>query len=167
MKSEPEKSIQTSEPAQSTWTVQRIIFVSSAVLGGIIILIFVIGLIFAFSTSLEITVARTQYIRDILMIALTLEGILIVGALAVLVVQTGRIINMLKKEIRPVIANAQQTVTTTKVTAEFVGQNVTEPIVKTSAFIAGVRVLIRDVAGIRRAIRQSSKDEQEARQPKD
>lgn len=159
MTNEPAKPIQTSELSQDKWTVQRITFMSAAVLGSIILAIFVIGLIFSFSNALEITAARTEYLHNILLITLTLEGILVIGALSVLIIQISRIVNMLKKEIRPVIASVQQTANTTKVTAEFVGQNLTEPIVRTGAFMAGVRVLIRDVAGIRRAIRQSTLDE--------
>jgi hypothetical protein len=161
MVSDSAKSMQASELSKPKWTVQRIILMSSGALGGIIVLIFVIGLIFTFSDSLEVTAARTRYIRDILLITLTLEGLLITGALAVLIVQISRIVSMLKKEIRPVIASAQQTVNTTKVTAEFVGESLTEPIVRTGTFMTGVRILIRDVGGIRRAIRHTTQDKQQ------
>ncbi len=141
--------------AKSKWTIQRIVFLSSGVLGAIIVIIFVIGLLLAFTGELEITALRIQYIRNLFMVVIGLEGMLIIGAIAVLIVQITRLVNMVKRDVQPVLTTAQDTVNTAKGTAEFVGDNAVRPIIRTSAFMSGLGVVFRDVGGIRRAIRRT------------
>ena len=140
---------------KSKWTIQRIVFLSAGALGAVIAIIFGLGLLLAFSSELEVTALRIEYIRNIFMVVLGLEGILIIGSIAVLIVQITRLVNMLKRDIKPVLTTAQETVNTAKGTVEFVGDNTVRPIIRTSAFLSGVGVVIRDVGGIRRAIRRT------------
>ena len=161
------ENVQSIPPAASTevktgskWTAQRIVFLSAGVLGAIIALIFGIGLLLAFSGELEITALRIQYIRNIFMIVLSFEGILIIGAIAVLIVQITRLVNMLKRDVKPVLTTAQETVNTAKGTVEFVGDNTVRPIIRASAFMSGLGVVIRDMGGIRRAIRRTKQNGQ-------
>ena len=148
---------------KSKWTIQRIVFLSAGILGAVIAIIFGVGILLAFSGELEITALRIQYIRNIFMVVIGLEGILIIGSIAVLVVQITRLINMLKRDVKPVLITAQETVNTAKGTVEFVGDNTVRPIIRTSAFLSGVGVVIRDAGGIRRAIRRTK--EQNGRKP--
>ncbi len=141
----------------SKWTMQRIIMVAAAALGGVIVLLFVIGLLFALFSDVQATAPRVQIIRDVFIIIMSLEFILIIGALAILILQVARIVNLLQSEVKPVLENAKETVNTAKGTVEFVGNNVSEPVVKTSAFLAGAGVFIREAGGIRRAIRRNGK----------
>jgi hypothetical protein len=146
-------------PAQkaSQWTLQRIIVITAAGLGGVIVLLFVIGLLFALFSDVQATAPRIQIIRDVFIIIMSLEFILIIGALAILILQVARIVNLLQSEVKPVLDNAKETVNSAKGTVEFVGNNVSEPVVKTSAFLAGAGVFIREAGGIRRAIRRNGK----------
>ena len=148
---------------KSKWTIQRIVFLSAGILGAVIAIIFVVGILLAFSGELEITALRIQYIRNIFMVVIGLEGILIIGSIAVLIVQITRLINMLKRDVKPVLTTAQETVNTAKGTVEFVGDNTVRPIIRTSAFLSGVGVVLRDVGGIRRAIRKTK--DQNGRKP--
>lgn len=147
---------------KSKWTTQRIVFVSAGVLGTIIVVIFGVGLLLAFSGELEVTALRIQYIRNIFMVVLGLEGILIIGSIAVLTVQITRLVNMVKRDVKPVLTRAQETVNTAKGTVEFVGDNIVRPVIRTSAFLSGLRVVIRDMGGIRRAIRRSKQNGQQS-----
>lgn len=146
-------------PAKTTskWTLQRIIIIAAAGLGGVIVLLFVIGLLFALFSDVEATAPRIQIIRDVFIIIMSLEFILIIAALAILILQIARIVNLLQSEVKPVIDNAKETVNTAKGTVEFVGSNVSEPVVKTSAFLAGAGVFVREAGGLRRAIRRNGK----------
>jgi uncharacterized protein YoxC len=87
-------------------------------------------------------------------IILALQGIVIVVALAVLILQVARLINLLQNEVIPILENTKDTLNTAKGTVEFVSSNVTEPLLRASAFTAGLRVLFSEVGGIRRAIRR-------------
>jgi hypothetical protein len=140
---------------KSKWTIQRIVFLSSGILGAVIVIIFVVGLLLAFSGELEITALRVEYIRNLFMIVIGLEGILIIGSIAVLIIQIARLVNMLKRDVQPVLTTAQETVNTAKGTVEFVADNSVRPIIRASAFASGVGVVLRDVGGIRRAIRRT------------
>jgi len=144
----------TPSTAASKWTIKRITMIASGVLIGAILLIFVIGILLALLTDANQTAPRIQIIRDIVIIILALQGIVIVVALAVLILQVARLINLLQNEVIPILENTKDTLNAAKGTVEFVSDNVTEPLVRASAFTAGLRVLITEMGGIRRAIRR-------------
>ncbi len=152
---EPEKT--------SRWTLRRILYIVVGVVIGLILLIFVIGLVLALFTDAEQTAARVQIIRDIFLIILALQGILIVIALAVLILQIARLVNLLQNEIMPILRNTQDTVNTAKGTVEFVGKNVAEPVLAFNGFMAGLGVLFRELFGIRRALKREDTDGRDAK----
>jgi heme/copper-type cytochrome/quinol oxidase subunit 2 len=145
--------------AQSHWSIQRVAILSAGVLGGIIVLIFLIGLVLALLDNVDATAARIEILKNTMIIIMILEALLIVAALAILIVQVGRLINLLQNKAKPVLENTQEAVNSAKGTIEFVGENVTEPIIQVGSFMAGARVFIREVGGIRRAIRKDGKGE--------
>lgn len=149
-------------PTESTskWTIQRVAVLGASVLGGILVVIFLIGLALALFADAQPTAARMQVIRDIFIILIGLELILIVASLAVLIVQIARLITLLKSETKPILENAQEATRSAKNTVDFVSTNVTQPIVRVSSFMAGARVMLRDVGGIRRAIRRTTTKEE-------
>jgi len=154
-----DNTTQTAEKEQSRWSIQRIAALSAGVLGGIIVVTFLIGLAFALFSDFEATAARFEIIKNTIFIIMILEGLLIVAAIAILILQIGRLVNLLQNKTKPVLENAQDAVNSAKGTVEFVGENVTEPIVRAGSFMAGARVMIREVGGIRRAIRKNGKEE--------
>lgn len=95
-------------------------------------------------------------IRDIAIIIVALE-ILILNALLILLIwQVWRLVKMIQTEVKPIIQDTQETVGTVRGTAEFVSVNVVEPVVKTSSKLAGWRrtasVLREEVQGTIRAV---------------
>src|SRR5688500_456906 len=115
-----EQAAATPAKKASQWTLQRIIVIAAAGLGGVIVLLFVIGLLFALFSDVQATAPRIQIIRDVFIIIMSLEFILIIGALAVLILQVARIVNLLQSEVKPVLENAKETVNSAKGTVEFV-----------------------------------------------
>lgn len=157
-------SPETTPPEQpKSWSIQRVAVLGAGVLGGIIVLIFLIGVALAVFTDAPVTAARIEIIRDIFVILLLLEGLLIVVALAIMVVQIGRLINLLQSKSKPILDDAQETVSSARGTVEFVGKHVTEPLIQAGSFIAGARTFIREVMGIRRAIRPAEEHEAPAK----
>jgi hypothetical protein len=140
------------------WTISFIVKVVSAVLIGIILLIFVAGLLLAIVGDAEQMAPRIQIIRDIFLIIFTLLGGFIIMALAILILQVAQLINVLKNEVLPILHDTQDTINTARGTVEFVGSNVTEPIVRAGGFFAGSSVLLREVFGIRRAIQRKDRE---------
>lgn len=153
---------QTTIEAQSRWSIQRIAVLSASVLGGIVVLFFLIGLALALFSDVDATAARLEIIKNTFIIVMTLEGLLIVAALAILIVQVGRLIVLLQSKAKPVLENTQEAVNSAKGTVEFVGETISEPLIQVGSFIAGARVLISELGGIRRAIRKDEKAEDNA-----
>lgn len=149
MQETPDTSISESIPK---WSVQKVVLVVASSLGGTIVLIFVIGLLLILSSPLEATALRLTYLRNIVFIILALEGVTIVGSLALLVIQITRLINLLSREVRPMLASTRSVVDSAKGTVEFVGDTVAQPVVQAGGILSGARVVMRDIGGIRRAI---------------
>lgn len=141
---------------KSGWTIKRIAMITSGVLIGLILLVFLAGVLLALLTDVDQTAPRVQVIRDIFIIILAFQGILIVAALAVLILQVARLINLLQNEVMPILENTKETVNTAKGTVEFVGSNLAGPVIRLNGFMSAVLVILRDVFGIRRAIKRSN-----------
>ncbi|TVR19094.1 MAG: hypothetical protein EA396_13945 [Anaerolineaceae bacterium] len=128
-------------------------------LAASIFVVLIIGFLLSLTSPAEATVTRIGIIRDIFIILIALEFLLIILALTVLILQIARLIAMLRDEIKPIIGDTRDTVDTAKGTAKFVGQNVTRPVIGLSAFMAGVLAFTRELGGIRRAIRKEPRDD--------
>jgi hypothetical protein len=129
-----------------------IAMIAAAVLIGIIVLVVVVALLLA-QGDVDRIAPIIQIFRDVFIIFLALQGVMIILALTVLIAQLARLINLLQNEVKPILQNTQDTVKTASGTVRFVSQNLTGPIVKIGGFMAGVSVLMREVGGLRRALR--------------
>jgi hypothetical protein len=82
-------------------------------------------------------------VRDIAIIIIALETIVINVLLAVLIWQIWRLVKMFQTEVKPIIKDTQETVGTVRGTATFVSDNVVDPVVKASGKIAGLRRMLQ------------------------
>jgi hypothetical protein len=137
----------------SGWTAGRIVKWTAGALFGLTALIFITGLLLALLSDVGATAPRIQIIRDIILIVLSLEFILIILALAILILQVARLINLLQNEIKPILENTQETLNSARGSVQFVTTSLTTPLIRAGSFVAGTRVLLRELGGIRRAIR--------------
>ncbi len=80
----------------------------------------------------------TDRIRDVFIIVVALESLVIGVALVVLVLQLASLINLLQNEIRPILHATTETVNNLRGTAEFLGENVVEPVIKLNGYLAGL-----------------------------
>jgi len=80
----------------------------------------------------------TDRIRDVFIIIVALESLVIGVALIVLVVQLASLINLLQNEVRPILKATSDTVNNLRGTAEFLGENVVEPVVRLNGYLAGL-----------------------------
>jgi len=78
-------------------------------------------------------------IRDVAIIIVALEILILNALLIVLVWQVWRLVKMIQTEVKPIIQDTQETVGTVRGTADFVSANVVDPVVKTSSKLAGWR----------------------------
>jgi hypothetical protein len=129
--------------------ITRWIIIGVGILAGLVIIAFIIAVIGGISGS-EGVAAAFRIMRDFFIIVLALQGILICVALVVLILQVSALINVLRNEIKPIVDETRETMTTIRGTTQFISQNVTEPVIRVSAAVAGARALFSELAGIRR-----------------
>ncbi len=91
----------------------------------------------------------TERIRDIFIIVLALESLVIGAALIILLIQLAILINLLQNEVRPILEATQETVNNLRGTAQFLGENVVEPVIKLNSYLAGLQRMIQ-LLGIKR-----------------
>ncbi len=145
--------------SSSGFNIRRTVMIASAALIGLIVLLLVaaIGITIASGGDFAGTV-RT--IRDLVIIFMALEGILVILSVSVLTLQVARLINLLQNEVKPILENTQETVKTAQTTVEFMSDNLTDPVIRASGFLAGLRVLLSNLFGIRRALRPDQERDQ-------
>jgi len=80
----------------------------------------------------------TQTIRDLFIIVLALESVVIGALLVVLIYQLISLTRLLRDDVKPLVESTQATLNTVKGTASFVSQRVTQPAVAAAGYVAGV-----------------------------
>lgn len=117
-----------------------------AVVAGAIILLALLGVAIYFLLQ---PATPTDKIRDIFIIVVALESLVIGVALIVLVVQLASLINLLQNEVKPILKATTDTVNNLRGTAEFLGENVVEPVIKLNGYLAGLYRML-ELMGIRK-----------------
>ena len=138
----PETTPEASPSAQDQKT-RRIMI---GVIAGIVVLL--ILLVVAIYFLLQ-PATPTDKIRDVFIIVVALESLVIGVAVIVLIVQLASLINLLQNEVRPILAATNETVNNLRGTAEFLGENVVEPVIKLNGYLAGMNRVI-ELMGIKK-----------------
>jgi len=118
---------------------------TGVIVGVVVLLIFLVVAIY----FLLQPAAPTDKIRDIFIIVVALESLVIGVALIVLVIQLASLINLLQNEVRPILKATNETVNNLRGTAEFLGENMVEPVIKLNGYMAGLNRML-ELMGIRR-----------------
>lgn len=111
----------------------------------IVLLVALLGVAIYFLLQPE---TPTDKIRDVFIIVVALETLVIGVALIVLVVQIASLINLLQNEVRPILHATSETVNTLRGTAEFLGENMVEPVIKLNGYLAGLKRML-ELLGIK------------------
>jgi hypothetical protein len=117
----------------------------TGIIAGIVVLLLLLGVAIFFLLQ---PTAPTDKIRDIFIIVMALESLVIGVAMIVLIVQLASLINLIQNEVRPILNATNETVNTLRGTAEFLGENVVEPVIKLNGYLAGLRRML-ELMGIK------------------
>ena len=82
---------------------------------------------------------QTETIRDIVIVFMAGEALIIGLALVLLIVQLARLTALLQNEIRPILTSTQETLDTVRGTTAFLGNNLVDPVIKANSSLAAVR----------------------------
>jgi hypothetical protein len=81
-------------------------------------------------------------IRDVFIIFMALEFIVIGAALVVLMFQLAVLTNMLQHEIKPILDSTNETLNTVRGTTVFLSDNLVEPVVKLNSYLAAITQVV-------------------------
>jgi hypothetical protein len=87
--------------------------------------------------------------RDLAIIIVAFETIIVNILLAILIIQVIRLMRMLRDEVLPILNSTQETVGTVRGTATFVSDYLVQPVVKVASFTAGARKVVTTALNIR------------------
>ncbi len=129
---------ESATPPTSTDSSRRIIIVASIV-GVLVIAVLIIAIIFLFKAPLE----TTAHIRDIFIIFMALESLLLGLVLITLIIQVARLTNLLQNEIKPILQSTNETVSTLRGTTAFLSDNLVQPVIKLNEYLAAIQQLVQ------------------------
>ena len=109
-------------------------------IGLIIVAVIIVALIITAAVLLiQSSNETTGRIRDVFIIFMALESLVIGAALVVLIVQLATLINLLQNEIKPIVESTNETVNTLRGTVTFLSNNLSEPVIRLNAYMAGFK----------------------------
>jgi hypothetical protein len=137
---QPEEDTTTKEAESRSKRIVTIIIV------GVVVILALLGVAIFFLLQ---PTTPTDRIRDVFIIVVALESLVIGVALIILIIQLASLINLLQNEVRPILTATSETVNNLRGTAEFLGENVVEPVIKLNGYLAGMTRVI-ELMGIKK-----------------
>jgi hypothetical protein len=133
--SQPGVSSATIAPAQpEPTTTNRKLLITLIIGAAVVVIVLVLIIVFLYNHP-----GTTAWLRDMFIIALAVVSFVIGLLMLVLVFQLQSLIALLRNEIKPMLTNANQTVSTVRGTAVFVSDNLVKPTIGVASFFAGLR----------------------------
>jgi hypothetical protein len=106
---------------------------------AVVILAVIIG---AFVLLVSADPTTTGQIRDVFIIFMALESLVIGAALIILIVQLAILTNLIQNEIKPILDSTNETVNTMKGTVTFLADNLVQPVIRMNSYVAGAKKLV-------------------------
>lgn len=131
----PEQSSEKRQKTAVIWISVTAVLFLAAIISGIVLL--------------SRPGADTAKVRDIFIIVLALESLLIGAALIILVIQLAVLTNIVQNEVKPILASTRETAGTLKGASQFISKHAVAPIVSVGSFFAGFRRLGEIIGFIR------------------
>lgn len=108
------------------------------IIAVVVIALLIGSLIFLLTAPPQVT----AQIRDVFIITMAFESLLLGLVLTLLLIQLARITNLLQNELKPILLSLNETINTLKGTGEFLSENLTEPVIKLNSYLAGLGELL-------------------------
>jgi len=100
-------------------------------------------------------------VRDVAIVVLALESVVIGLLLALTLVQIRRLVRLLREEIAPLLNSAGETLDTVSGTATLVSQTVVTPLIKATSYSTGTLHALRTLFSIGRKVGRRASDDQD------
>jgi hypothetical protein len=130
------KELSPEEEAESRATLRKQRWMMAGIIAAVILV--VAGIVVAVIALMKNPAIATN-VRDIFIIFMAFESLIIGAALVVLVIQIASLINLMQNEVKPILQSTSDTVNTLRGTTEFLSENLVEPVIKLNSYLAGLR----------------------------
>ena len=108
------------------------------IIGAVIVLgLLITGLVLLLQPGTD-----TARVRDIFIIFMALEFLLIGIVMIILIIQLARLTLLLQNEIKPILDSTSETADTLKGTTQFLSEHLVEPVLKMNQYLAGLSRLV-------------------------
>jgi hypothetical protein len=131
----PEEEAGEAAALQSAQRKQR--WIIAGIIAAVVILL--AGIVVAVYFLANGPAGVTAKVRDIFIIFMALESLLIGAALVILMIQLASLINLLQNEVKPILKSTSETVNTLRGTTAFLSENMVEPVIKLNSYMAGMK----------------------------
>jgi tellurite resistance protein TehA-like permease len=118
---------------------QELIPTVYAVIGVVVLLILGIGIIVGVIYLAQNYAAELEALRDVFIIALALESCVFGIVLMLMLLMLIRLVNTLEFEIKPILEQTNETVSTVRGTSTFVSTKVITPVIRVTSVFSGIR----------------------------
>jgi len=106
------------------------------ILAIVLLMALVAGGVFLLARAPDGTTAK---VRDIFIIFMALESLVLGVGLIVLILQLATLINLLQNEIKPILDTTSETINHLRGTTQFLSNNLVEPVLKMNEYLAGLK----------------------------
>ena len=93
------------------------------------------------------TLGALHVLRDLLIIFLAFESILVFVLLAWLILQVQSLVEYVNTEVKPILGSVQESVTTVQTTTSFLQESVVQPVIRFQSATAGLVQAARTLTG--------------------
>jgi hypothetical protein len=121
----------------------------------LVIIAILVGLGYLMYRPYEESVPGTVRLRDISIIVLAVETLVVVALLLIIAVLIGVFTVMVYDRVIPVleqmnraVGNAADTVQTVRGTTSFIGEKMVQPVIEVSSYASGVRRILKELRGL-------------------
>ncbi len=111
--------------------------VAMIISGLLLIALVVTGLVLLLQPGTD-----TARVRDIFIIFMALEFLLVGGVMVILIIQLARLILLLQNEIKPILDSTNETANTLRGTTAFLSEHLVEPVLKLNQYMAGLNRIL-------------------------
>jgi len=112
--------------------------VTALIVGGIVF----IALIILIVILLLQPGVPTEAIKNVFIIFLAVEMLIVGIAVVVLAVQVATLVNLLQNEVRPMLNSTNDTINNLRGTTEFLSENLVEPVIQLNGYLASLKRML-------------------------
>lgn len=128
-------------------------------IGIVVAVLVIVASLVASIWALTLPSTDTAKIRDIFIIFMALESLLLMLVLVILIIQMARLINLLQNEIKPILDSTNETVSTLRGTSVFLGDNLVQPVIRLNEYLASLQSLLLNLGLTKKQPKRSPKGE--------